>query len=44
MRQLEKLKKNTEVLDVSEFLQKKVPKETKNKIGESIHRNKSRTR
>ena len=31
MRQQQKPKKNTEVLDVSEFLRKKVPKETRNK-------------
>ena len=30
-RQQQKLEKNTEVLDVSEFLRKKVPKETRNK-------------
>ena len=30
-RQQQKLDKNTEVLDVSEFLQRKVPKETRNK-------------
>ena len=30
-RQQQKLDKNTEVLDVSEFLRRKVPKETRNK-------------
>ena len=30
-RQQQKIKKNTEVLDVSEFLRKKFPKETRNK-------------
>ena len=42
-RQQQKLDKNSEVLDVSEFVRRKVPKETR-KRGEPIHRNKRLTR
>ena len=43
-RQQQTLEKNTEVLDVSEFLRKKVLRSPGIKRGESIHRNKSLTR
>ena len=39
-----KPKRNTKVLNVSDFLRKKVLKKSKNKKGESIHRGNSLTR
>ena len=44
LRQQQKLKKNTEVLDISEFLRKMFLKKPRIKTGKSMRRNKSLTR